>query len=104
MSQRKKWRPITLGFAAVVFYCEQNGIHEDLVIDIISDISYYKTLNDLLEKEGDNVRDYFINNFEYDKDELIPKIMEYIEKKHVLQPSVYDFLYNTSFQEEIFEG
>lgn len=82
---------------------DQNSIHEDLEADV-PDLSYYNSLSAFLESEEDNLRDYFNDNFEYDKQLLEAEIKLFFERNDYLQNTVDDMLMNSEFEGEYFSG
>ncbi|MEH7486298.1 DUF4935 domain-containing protein, partial [Priestia megaterium] len=82
---------------------DKNSIHEDLVEDI-EHLSYYNSLAAFLENEEDNLRDYFIDNFEYDAELLLDELKTFCEGNDFLQYTVDDMLMNSEFDGEYFSG
>lgn len=82
---------------------DQNSIHEDLEADV-PDLSYYSSLSAFLESEEDNLRDYFNDNFEYDKQLLEAELKFFLERNDYLQNTVDDMLMNSEFEGEYFSG
>lgn len=82
---------------------EKNSIHEDLAGDI-QYLSYYNSLSAFLENEEDNIRDYFIDNFEYDEKLLLDELKLFCERNDFLQYTVDDMLMNSEFEGEYFSG
>ena len=74
------------------------NIHEDLIEDI-PNISYYNSLSSFLDHEEDDLRDYFIDNFDLDESELKQKLIHYLDDNESLSYTVDDFLRNHNFQE-----
>ncbi len=81
----------------------KNCIHEDLAQDI-QNLSYYNSLSLFLENEEDNLRDYFIDNFEYDEELLLDELKQFCEKNDFLQYTTDDMLMNYEFEGEYFSG
>lgn len=82
---------------------DKNGIHEDLAEDI-QNLSYYTSLSAFLQNEEDNLRDYFIDNFEYDEKLLLDELNVFFERNDFLQYTVDDMLMNSEFEGEYFSG
>lgn len=82
---------------------DKNRIHEDLAQDI-QNLSYYNSLSSFLENEEDNLRDYFIDNYEYDKELLLDELKLFCERKDFLQYTIDDMLMNSEFEGEYFSG
>ncbi|MGV4321546.1 PIN domain-containing protein [Bacillus sp. FSL K6-1012] len=81
----------------------QNSLHEDLAADV-QNFSYYNSLSAFLESEEDNLRDYYIDNFEYDKQLLEDELTQFFERNDYLQNTVDDMLINSEFEGEYFNG
>lgn len=82
---------------------DKNDIHKDLKEDI-HDLSYYKSLSEFLENEEDNLRDYFIDNFEYDEESLLNNLKSFCEDNSFMQDTIDDMLLNDDFEGEYFSG
>lgn len=82
---------------------DQSSIHEDLAADAL-DLSYYNSLSAFLESEEDNLRDYFIDSFEYDKQLIEDELKLYFDRNDYLQNTVDDMLMNSEFEGEYFSG
>ncbi|PLR82618.1 DUF4935 domain-containing protein [Bacillus canaveralius] len=82
---------------------DQNRIHEDLAEDV-QNLSYYNSLSAFLESEEDNLRDYFIDNFEYDEQLLKDELTLFFERNDYLPTTVDDMLMNSEFEGEFFSG
>ncbi|WP_339221827.1 PIN domain-containing protein [Paenibacillus sp. FSL W7-1332] len=79
------------------------SIHEDLAADI-QDLNYYNSLSVFLESEEDNLKDYFTDNYECDKELLEDELKIYFERNDCLQNTVDDLLMNTEFEGDYFTG
>ncbi|GEM_PF-3418793 len=49
-------------------------------------------------------KDYFLANFEYDKEKLQDELHQFLEKKDYIQNSIDDMLLNSEFEGEYFTG
>lgn len=82
---------------------DKNSIHDDLAKDI-QNISYYDSLSSFLENEEDDLRDYFIDNYEYDKELLLNELKLFCDRNDFLQYTIDDMLMNSEFEGEYFSG
>jgi predicted nucleic acid-binding protein len=81
----------------------KNGIHEDLEGDI-SGLLFYNSVGAFLEHEEDNLHDYFIDNYEYDKELLVNELGVYFDGNSSLDYAIHDLLMNSEFEGEYFHG
>ncbi|MEC1555127.1 PIN domain-containing protein [Bacillus haynesii] len=82
---------------------DQNSIHEDLAEDV-QNLSYYNSLSAFLDSEEDNLKDYFLDNFEYDEQLLKDELKLFFETNDYLQNTIDDMLLNTEFDGEFING
>ncbi|GIN96125.1 hypothetical protein J6TS1_19950 [Siminovitchia terrae] len=85
---------------------EKTEIHEDIQSEI-PEIRYHNSLKSFLDKEEDNLKDYFIDNYEYDEKELKEGIRNYFESYtgyERLDYSVHNILMNSDFEGEYISG
>ncbi|MGN4421141.1 PIN domain-containing protein [Bacillus cereus group sp. MYBK249-1] len=85
---------------------DKSEIHDDLAGDI-KDLSYYNSLSaflNYLETEEDNLRDYFIDNFKYEEEELMKELEAFCERSTFIQDTIDYMLYNNEFEGEYFTG
>lgn len=82
---------------------DQNSIHEDLAEDV-QNLAYYNSLSAFLENEEDNLREYFVDKFEYDEQLLKDEIKLFLERNDYLQNTVDEMLMNSEFEGEFFSG
>ncbi|WP_078379167.1 PIN domain-containing protein [Sutcliffiella halmapala] len=78
-------------------------IHEDLVDDI-SGLLFYNSVGSFLEHEEDNLHEYFIDNYEYDKNLLEKELINYFDGNSSLYYTINDLLMNSQFEGEYFSG
>lgn len=85
---------------------EKSDIHEDIKHEI-PEIRYHHSLKSFLDKEEDNLKEYFIDNYEYDEDELKEGITNYFESYtgiEILDYTVNNILLNSHFSGDYIQG
>ncbi|MED0866872.1 PIN domain-containing protein [Bacillus safensis] len=82
---------------------DKKVIHKDLAEDI-EDLSYYESLSEFLKNEENNLRDYFIDNYEYDEESLLTNLKSFCEENSFMQDTIDDMLLNDQFEGEYFSG
>ncbi len=81
----------------------KENIHEDLEDDV-DGLLFYNSVGSFLEHEEDNLHDYFIDNYEYDKELLEDKLANYFDGNSSLNYTIHDLLSNSQFEGEYFSG
>jgi hypothetical protein len=81
----------------------KNKIHNDIEDDI-GGLLFYNTVNAFLEHEEDNLHDYFIDNYEYDKELLESELWNFFDGNSSLDYTINDLLMNSEFEGEYFSG
>lgn len=85
---------------------EKSDIHEDIKYDIPK-IRYHNSLKSFLDKEEDNLKEYFTDNYEYNIDDLKENIRNYFDSyigMEQLDYSVNNILLDSHFSGEYIEG
>lgn len=82
---------------------DQKSIHEDLANDL-QDLAYFNSISAFLESEEDNLKDYFIDNFEYETQMIKDELKLFFEENDFLQNTIDDMLMNSQFDGEYFSG
>ncbi|GAE36138.1 PIN domain-containing protein [Halalkalibacter akibai] len=81
----------------------KNRIHNDLEDDIRG-LLFYNSVGAFLEHEEDNLHDYFIDNYEYDKELLESELSIFFDGNYSLNYTINDLLMNSEFEGEYFSG
>ncbi|GAE33301.1 PIN domain-containing protein [Halalkalibacter akibai] len=81
----------------------KNKIHSDIEDDICG-LLYYNSVGAFLEHEEDNLHDYFIDNYEFDKELLESELRTFFDGNSLIDYSIHDLLMNSEFEGEYFSG